>query len=72
MGAKAGGLGGKLVKIVLLCGVIYALLYGFQEVMDFLYVQTDQLKPWWQLHRLRWIKYPLFAIVIYMVMSEKI
>lgn len=72
MGSQARGIPFKIAKIILMCAVIWLLLYGLQVVIDFLYDQTDQLRPWWQLDRLHWIKYPLFAIVVFLVFNEKI
>ena len=72
MGAQAKTLPGKIVKIVLLCAIIWLVLQWLQGAIDFLYVQTDQQPPWWEIHRAKWFKYPLFAIVIYLVFNEKI
>ena len=72
MGSQARGIPFKIVKIVLLCAIIWLLLSGAQKGIDFLYVQTDQLPPWWEIHRAKWLKYPLFAIVIFLVFNEKI
>ncbi len=72
MGTQAKGMPGKIVKCLLLCAVIFFLLKGFQISIDFLYDQVDQLRPWWEIHKMGWIKYPLFAAVIYLVFSEKI
>ena len=72
MGSQARGIPFKIVKILLLCAIIWLLLAGAQTVIDFLYVQTDQRPPWWEIHRAKWLKYPLFAIVIFLVFNEKI
>ena len=72
MGAQAKGLPGKIFKIILICAAIYLLLLFLQFCIDFLYQQTDQRPPWWEIHKLWYIKFPLFAIVIYLVFGEKI
>jgi hypothetical protein len=72
MATSARGLPFKIAKAILLCAVAWLLLYGLQLLIDQLYGLLDMKLPWWELHKEWWSKYPIFAIIIYLVYSEAI
>lgn len=72
MGAQARSIPGKIIKIIILCAVVWLVLYGAQLAIDFLTYQTDQATTKWELQKVWYVKYPLFLIVAYLVFSESI
>jgi hypothetical protein len=72
MGLRTTGFLGKIIKIVILCVAVYFLLLIAQRSMDFLTTQTEQELTRWELQKEWYIKYPIFAIIAYLVLNESI